>query len=272
MPTCAKGHDSATADYCDVCGMPIAGADRAAAGAAAPGTAAGPGNGSATPWASPPGAGSAAPAGPGAVCPRCGTPQSGRFCERDGYDFVAAALTGGSGQAAPVSPSAPAPVTPAPAAVPAAAPAAVPAAAPDNGSGPNATEWTAVVGAERAYFNKVLAAGGSAVATMSFPLFCPERRFPLRGPQVLIGRRSRSRGVYPEIDLTGPPEDPGVSHSHALLIAQPDGGWAVVDLGSANGTYVNDPTGPITVNVPVPVGNGDRIYLGAWTVLTLQSG
>jgi hypothetical protein len=250
MPTCAKGHDSATADYCDVCGLPIAGADRIAAGA--PGVA----GGAATPWASPPGAGPAAPTGPGAVCPTCGTPQSGRFCERDGYDFVAASLSAGN------SPAAPAPA-------PAAAPAPV-AAAPDNGAGVT-TQWIAVVGAERAYFNKVLAAGGPAITAMTFPLFYPERRFPLRGPQILVGRRSRSRGVYPEIDLTGPPEDPGVSHTHALLIAQPEGGWAVVDLGSANGTYVNDPTGPIAVNVAVPVTAGDRIYLGAWTVLTLES-
>jgi hypothetical protein len=264
MPTCAKGHDSATADYCDVCGLPIAGADRIAAGAPA---AAG---GAATPWASPPSAGPAAPPGPAVVCPTCGTPQSGRFCERDGYDFVAASLTAGSN---PAAPAVAAPENGAAQPVPDAmqSPAGAPEGTQSPAEAPESTQWTAVVGAERAYFNKVLAAGGPAITAMTFPLFYPERRFPLRGPQILVGRRSRSRGVYPEIDLTGPPEDPGVSHTHALLIAQPEGGWAVVDLGSANGTYVNDPTGPIAVNVPVPVKAGDRIYLGAWTVLTLES-
>ena len=37
----------------------------------------------------------------------------------------------------------------------------------------------------------------------------------------------------------GPPADPGVSYLHAVLIAEPDGGWAVLGPGSANGTQVN---------------------------------
>jgi pSer/pThr/pTyr-binding forkhead associated (FHA) protein len=127
-----------------------------------------------------------------------------------------------------------------------------------------------VVGADQAYFEKVKAAGGPDAGMLELPQFLPERRFPLRGGQILIGRRSRSRGIYPDIDLAGPPEDPGVSHSHALLVAQPDGSWALVDVGSSNGTYVNDPASAIDLNVPVPVGPGDRIYLGAWTVLTLS--
>jgi pSer/pThr/pTyr-binding forkhead associated (FHA) protein len=116
----------------------------------------------------------------------------------------------------------------------------------------------------------VRAAGGPDAGMIEFPDYCPDRRFPLRGSQLLIGRRSRSRGISPEIDLTGPPEDPGVSHAHALLLPHADGGWAVVDLGSANGTYVNDPAKPIPVRVPVPVRPGDRIYAGAWTVLLLR--
>jgi len=103
------------------------------------------------------------------------------------------------------------------------------------------------------------------------PRFLPQRRFPLRGDQVLIGRRSRSRGIHPDIGLAGPPEDPGVSHSHALLVSQPGTGWAVVDIGSSNGTYVNDMAKATEVNVPVPVREGDRIYLGAWTVITLRA-
>jgi pSer/pThr/pTyr-binding forkhead associated (FHA) protein len=108
--------------------------------------------------------------------------------------------------------------------------------------------------------------------TVAFPVFCPERRFALIGGQLLIGRRSRSRGIEPEIDLTGPPEDAGVSHSHAALVSTPEGGWAVVDLGSSNGTYINDSTTPIAPNKPVPVKEGDQIHVGAWTTLTLQAG
>ena len=69
----------------------------------------------------------------------------------------------------------------------------------------------AVVTADRAYFDSVVAAGGPDAATLEFPVYCPERRFRLSGSEVRIGRRSASRGLEPEIDLTGPPTDPGVS-------------------------------------------------------------
>ena len=93
---------------------------------------------------------------------------------------------------------------------------------------------------------------------------------PRAGEEKLIGRYSASRGIDPEIDLTGPPTDPGVSRMHAVLIGQPEGGWAVVDPGSENGTLVNDKE--ITAGVEVPLHDGDRIHLGAWTVITIHQG
>ncbi len=74
----------------------------------------------------------------------------------------------------------------------------------------------------------------------------------------------------PEIDLGAPPEDPGVSHLHAVLLAQPDGTWNLVDPGSTNGTTVNGGSEPIPVNVPKPMADGDRIHVGAWTTITLS--
>ncbi len=105
---------------------------------------------------------------------------------------------------------------------------------------------------------------------MAFPRYCPERAFSLTGPQIRIGRRSRSRGITPEIDLTGPPEDTGVSHLHALLVSTSDG-WAVVDPGSTNGITINGAGEPIAVDRPVPLADGDRIHLGAWTTITLSA-
>jgi pSer/pThr/pTyr-binding forkhead associated (FHA) protein len=128
--------------------------------------------------------------------------------------------------------------------------------------------WTAVVTADRGYFESVIAAEGPDAATLQFPAYCPERRFALTGPEMRVGRRSVSRGLEPEIDLTGPPADPGVSHLHAVLIAQPDGSWAVVDPGSANGTLVNNDT--VSPGRRVALHDGDRICLGAWTVLTIR--
>ncbi|MFB9316904.1 FHA domain-containing protein [Cryptosporangium minutisporangium] len=135
-----------------------------------------------------------------------------------------------------------------------------------------AGEWWVVVTADREYFERVRAMNGPDAGTVTFPLFCPERRFPLSGQQMLIGRRSRSRGIYPDIDLVGPPEDPAVSHTHALLLPQPDGRWSVIDLRSTNHTYVNGSTDPIDAEQPVVLTDGATVHVGAWTRLTLRAG
>jgi pSer/pThr/pTyr-binding forkhead associated (FHA) protein len=69
-----------------------------------------------------------------------------------------------------------------------------------------------------------------------------------------------------------PPEDPGVSHQHAVLVQQPDGTWAVVDQNSTNGTTVNGSEEPIQPFVPVPLQDGDRVHVGAWTTITIRRG
>jgi serine/threonine-protein kinase len=130
--------------------------------------------------------------------------------------------------------------------------------------------WTAVVTADRAYYDSVQAASGPEAASIGFPADCGERRFRLSGTEVRIGRRSVSRGIEPEIDLTGPPLDTGVSRLHASLIAGPDGSWSVVDSGSPNGTLVNG--SEIQPGEPVPLRHGDRIQLGAWTLITIIHG
>ena len=129
--------------------------------------------------------------------------------------------------------------------------------------------WTAVAASDRAYFDEVIAAGGPDAAALTFPEYCPERRFRLAGPEMRIGRRSVSQGLEPEIDLTGPPTDPGVSRLHAVLIAEPDGSWAILDPGSENGTTVNG--SDVAAGARVPLHDGDRIHLGAWTVITIRA-
>jgi len=244
MPTCPAGHESASTDFCDNCGMRIGGAAPTASASAtsSPGGASPAGAADIAAAAGPP----PAPAEP---CPLCATPRSGQFCEACGYDFASGSAPAGAAPAASAGPGAAAPVTGDAAA-----------------SGPG---WTAVVTADRAYFDSVVAGEGPDAGTLEFPGYCPERRFRLAGQEMRIGRRSVSRGLEPEIDLTGPPADPGVSHMHAVLIAQPDGGWAIVDPGSANGTKVND--NDLSVGVRLPLHDGDRICLGAWTMLTIQS-
>jgi len=135
-------------------------------------------------------------------------------------------------------------------------------------SRPAETEtWTAVVAADRAYYDSVQAVSDTDAASIAFPGFVPERRFRLSGAEVRIGRRSVSRHIDPEIDLTGPPTDTGVSRLHAVLTVGPDQSWSVADAGSGNGIVVNGkdvPAGQV-----VPLRHGDRIHLGAWTVITI---
>jgi hypothetical protein len=267
MPSCPAGHDSAATDFCDTCGMRIGAASSAAPSSAAASSdvasSAAASSGAASPGAVSPGAvspGAGGPDAPAEACPQCGGSKSGRFCEACGFDFDS-----GTSPRRPASgppPSAPSPSAPSPSAP---SPSAPPLSAPAGSAAP--VTWTAVVTADRGYFDAVVAADGPDAGTLTFPAYCPERRFRLSGREMRIGRRSVSRGLEPEIDLTGPPEDPGISHLHAVLIAEPDGSWAVLDPGSANGTQVNG--ADIAAGMRVPVHSGDRICLGAWTVLTV---
>jgi serine/threonine-protein kinase len=130
--------------------------------------------------------------------------------------------------------------------------------------------WTAVVTTDRAYYDSVCAVNEQDTESISFPGELPERRIPLTGAEVRIGRRSVSRGIEPEIDLIGPPRDPGVSRLHAKLIPAPDGSWTVVDLGTENGITVNGKDVPSGDSVSLRPG--DRIHLGAWTRITITRG
>jgi len=132
---------------------------------------------------------------------------------------------------------------------------------------PAAAQWIAIASADRAYYDAVVAEGEIDPNAYPFPPFCPDRQFELKGDTVRIGR-SGKRGTV-EVDLTGPPTDPGVSHLHAVLQQRPDGGWTVVDLESMNGTVLNDDTAPIPPNQAFPVEAGHRIHVGVWTTLTL---
>lgn len=231
MAVCPKGHQSEATDYCDVCGTLLS----ARPADAAPSPSAGPAAGRPGPAA--------------AACPACQANLTGRFCEECGHDSLAG----------PPAPPAESPQQP------------VPTEPTEPAPAPPVEGWWVVVSADREYFERMRAMDGPDAAAVSFPAFCPERRFPLSGRQLLIGRRSRSRGVYPDIDLIGPPEDTAVSHTHALLVPQPDGAWAVIDLRSTNRTYLNGNPDPIEAERPIPLAAGATVNLGAWTRLTLRA-
>ncbi|MEU0002795.1 FHA domain-containing protein [Streptomyces sp. NPDC006314] len=132
--------------------------------------------------------------------------------------------------------------------------------------------WTATVSPDREYFMAMMQRSGPEAAGLNLPAYSPEQQRTLSGNQVTIGRRRHSTGDTPDIDLSVPPEDPGVSHQHAVLVQQPDGSWAVVDQNSTNGTTVNGSEEPIQPFVPVPLRDGDRVHVGAWTTITIRRG
>jgi hypothetical protein len=229
--TCPKGHASTTGDFCDTCGAKI--------GGTMPITSPGPSSVAPAPSASSGSSGSRAAAtttgspATGEICPNCGTPRTGtwRFCEDCGYDHSTGRV----------------PTLEAPAVRPAAG------------------QWTATVGPDRVYFD------ANAIEGVEFPADPRQRTVALPAPQVRIGRKSKSKGTDPELDLSAEPLDPGVSHSHALLTLNIDGVWLVSDLGSTNGTYLNDEAKPLTAGQTRTLTDGDRVHVGAWTTITLHA-
>lgn len=196
MPTCPEGHDSAAADYCDVCGAPVV---------------------------------TSAPPPTATVCPACSTPIDGRFCEACGHD------------------------------------SALPAPTTAQTARPAAVQWTATVTADREYYKRVIARGGPD--TVEFPEYFPERRIRVRD-NTLIGRTNRKQGVQPGIDLGIQPMDRGVSTQHAVLRLK-DTGLTITDLGSTNGTSLNDSDDLLGNGEETVLADGDRIHVGAWTTVTV---
>ena len=139
---------------------------------------------------------------------------------------------------------------------------AVPAPSPSE---PQSVGWTAVVAADREFYERVLASGGPD--TVEFPEFFPERRITLRD-NALIGRHNRDQGVEPEIDLGIHPADRGVSTQHAVLRVR-DAGLTITDLGSTNGTSLNDSDDFLVNGEEIQLADGDRVHVGAWTTITV---
>jgi predicted ATPase/DNA-binding SARP family transcriptional activator/class 3 adenylate cyclase len=123
--------------------------------------------------------------------------------------------------------------------------------------------WELVVRADRDYFDRVEA------DDVEFPAAASERLFQLEGDRATIGRRSVSRGIHPDVDLSAAPTDTGISHQHAILVNR-DGAWAIIDPGATNGVYLNDSPDPLPRNQLTPVGEDDQVHIGAWTTLILR--
>ena len=129
--------------------------------------------------------------------------------------------------------------------------------------------WTAIVNADPEFYQRVIARGGPD--TVEFPQYFPERRIVLQRDTALIGRHNHDQGVEPEIDLGIHPADRGVSTQHAVLRVR-DSGLTITDLGSTNGTSLNDSEDRLGNGEETPLTDGDRIHVGAWTTITVVEG
>ena len=175
---------------------------------------------------------------PGAVeaCPVCGEARPGpfaRYCDNCRYDFQ-------SRQAF----TADAPVAPLPIEAP-------PLVAPVAGAARWDLHGSVDVSLRR--------------AEDPMPTDLRTRIYPLDLADHLIGRRSDSEDIHPEI-VVG---DPGISRRHARILRAADGSLTLLDLGSMNGTRLNGVA--VEANVATPLVDGDAVTLGCWTRLVVRA-
>lgn len=168
-----------------------------------------------------------------AGCPHCGGRRRAgeRHCLRCRYDFAAGRLP--------------------------AAPVLVPLRRP-------ATRWEAHVDPDDDYALTRNADGARR------PVGLPTVVVALDRQTVVIGRMTGHGQDDQRINLLELTGDPGVSMVHALLVRGADGAYRLLDQGSLNGTHLNSYATRIPRDMPTSLRDGDRIFVGAWSRLTIR--
>lgn len=240
---CPKGHTSTDPDYCSECGAKI--------------------GKSAIPTST--GSSPAPSSAKEEICPDCGTPRTlnARFCEVCRHDFIDGKVSTAEKVVAAQKPEeVKAEVKPlVESAVQ--APDKTNANAAQASAGSNTVAKDDIIIAEK--LNVIIAVDKNRLAQNQVESNIKpdnmDRAFPLDLDENLVGRRSTSKGIYPEIEIN----DPGVSHRHMKFIKQADGSFAVLELGSSNGTVLNG--AELLAGVSTPVKVGDELEIGLWTTL-----
>lgn len=185
-------------------------------------------------------------------CENCDTPcgPDDVFCENCGYDFI----TGSLPSEAPASGADETPDVNIPA-----APSVL---NPDEA----VARIRVSISVDRAYFDEVVNDG-----EIDFPDPIPAAtELELFGEEIHIGRTSESRAIHPDIDIADLTGDQAVSSRHALLRGDDEGGYSITDVGSTNGTFLDDiMSEAIEPGQSIGLQTGTAIYVGAWTRITV---
>jgi CRP-like cAMP-binding protein len=78
--------------------------------------------------------------------------------------------------------------------------------------------------------------------------------------ETTIGRADPVTGILPDVDLTHVDTNRSVSRRHAKIVRSGDDYCVLEEVGTVNGTFVNDQR--IPTGVPVAIHNGDTIKIG----------
>lgn len=78
--------------------------------------------------------------------------------------------------------------------------------------------------------------------------------------ETTIGRADPVTGIRPDIDLAEFDTNRSVSRRHAKILRSSSGFAVIEEVGTVNGTFVNDQR--IPTGTPVPIKNGDRVKIG----------
>jgi hypothetical protein len=125
---------------------------------------------------------------------------------------------------------------------------------------------TLMLGADRSHWERMVGSGEPA-----FPDVAPTLSFELTGDRATLGRVRPGRTSDVDLQLSGPGADPAVSQHQCEFTRDPaTGSWSVRDSDSANGTWINDADEPLAAGQAHVLAPGDRIFLGAWTRLTVN--
>jgi len=80
------------------------------------------------------------------------------------------------------------------------------------------------------------------------------------GPETTIGRKDPVTGIHPDIDLTPADTQRSISRRHAKIFRRGEKFFLVEEIGTMNGTFVNNVR--IETGVPTEVRKGDEIRCG----------